>query len=199
MNKSLLAVLNDAERLLVGRTGRAELAALDEDAAIELEARIRKRVTSTSAITAGPPAPPWPSMAGVARHGRRTRGRPCAGAGSSLIILPLLWCWADVADLDHIDRLAPDHKPAAADRRIHWQPPHLSRLLQSLLDDRMTARPRVRAHRRRIGRQPLQRLPDSDAQLTRGQALVCLPGGGGEIEQPGCQSLSGFRRIIVSG
>jgi hypothetical protein len=42
MNKSLLAVLNDAERLLVGQTGRAELAALDEDAAIELETRIRR-------------------------------------------------------------------------------------------------------------------------------------------------------------
>ena len=42
MNASLLAVLNDAERLLVARTGRAELAALDEDAAIDLEARIRR-------------------------------------------------------------------------------------------------------------------------------------------------------------
>jgi hypothetical protein len=42
MNKSLLAVLNDAERLLVGQTERAELAALDEDAAIELEDRIRR-------------------------------------------------------------------------------------------------------------------------------------------------------------
>jgi hypothetical protein len=42
MNASLLAVLNDAERLLVARTERAELAALDEDAAIELEARIRR-------------------------------------------------------------------------------------------------------------------------------------------------------------
>src|SRR5436309_12005498 len=42
MNKSLLAVLNDGERLLVGQTGRAELAALDEDAAIELETRIRR-------------------------------------------------------------------------------------------------------------------------------------------------------------
>ena len=42
MNKSLLAVLNDSERLLVAQTGRAELAALDEDAAIELEARIRR-------------------------------------------------------------------------------------------------------------------------------------------------------------
>jgi hypothetical protein len=33
MNASLLAVLNDAERLLVAQTGPAELAALDEDAA----------------------------------------------------------------------------------------------------------------------------------------------------------------------
>ena len=42
MNASLLAVLNDTERLLVAQTGRAELAALDEDAAIDLEARIRR-------------------------------------------------------------------------------------------------------------------------------------------------------------
>jgi hypothetical protein len=42
MNKSLLAVLNDSERLLAAQTGRAELAALDEDAAIELETRIRR-------------------------------------------------------------------------------------------------------------------------------------------------------------
>jgi hypothetical protein len=42
MNASLLAVLNDAERLLVAETERAELAALDEDAAIELETRIRR-------------------------------------------------------------------------------------------------------------------------------------------------------------
>ena len=34
MNASLLAVLNDAERLLVAQTEPAELAALDEDAAI---------------------------------------------------------------------------------------------------------------------------------------------------------------------
>ena len=38
MNASLLAVLNDAERLLVAQTERAALAALDEDAAIDLEA-----------------------------------------------------------------------------------------------------------------------------------------------------------------
>jgi len=42
MNASLLAVLNDSERLLVAQTERAELAALDEDAAIDLEARIRR-------------------------------------------------------------------------------------------------------------------------------------------------------------
>ncbi len=42
MNASLLAVLNDAERLLVAETGRDNLTALDEDAAIELETRIRR-------------------------------------------------------------------------------------------------------------------------------------------------------------
>ena len=42
MNASLLAVLNDGERLLVAQTGKAELAALDEDAALDLEARIRR-------------------------------------------------------------------------------------------------------------------------------------------------------------
>jgi hypothetical protein len=42
MNASLLAVLNDAERLLVAQTERAALAALDEDAAIDLEARVRR-------------------------------------------------------------------------------------------------------------------------------------------------------------
>jgi hypothetical protein len=42
MNTSLLTVLNDAERLLIARTERAELAALEEDAAIELEGRIRR-------------------------------------------------------------------------------------------------------------------------------------------------------------
>lgn len=42
MDASLLAVLNDTERLLVAQTERDELAALDEDAAIELESRIRR-------------------------------------------------------------------------------------------------------------------------------------------------------------
>jgi hypothetical protein len=42
MNASLLAVLSDTERLLVAQTEPAELAALDEDAALEFEARIRR-------------------------------------------------------------------------------------------------------------------------------------------------------------
>jgi hypothetical protein len=42
MNASLIAVLSDAERLLVTQTEAAELATLDEDAAIEFEARIRR-------------------------------------------------------------------------------------------------------------------------------------------------------------
>jgi hypothetical protein len=42
MNASLLAILNDAERLIVAETEPAALAALDEDAAIELEGRIRR-------------------------------------------------------------------------------------------------------------------------------------------------------------
>jgi hypothetical protein len=70
MNKSLLAVLNDAERLLVAQTGRAELAALDEDAAIELETRIRRARNKyvgqyrRAAATA------------VAEHGGRGKARP---------------------------------------------------------------------------------------------------------------------------
>jgi hypothetical protein len=42
MDASLLAVLNDAERLMVAETDRDNLTALDEDAAIELETRIRR-------------------------------------------------------------------------------------------------------------------------------------------------------------
>src|SRR5262245_57967896 len=70
MNASLLAVLNDAERLLVAETGRAELAALDEDAAIELETRVRRarnKHVSQYRRTAS---------AAVAEHGGRGRARP---------------------------------------------------------------------------------------------------------------------------
>ena len=70
MNASLLAVLNDAERLLVAETGRAELAALDEDAAIELETRVRRarnKYVSQYRRTA---------TAAVAEHGGRGKARP---------------------------------------------------------------------------------------------------------------------------
>lgn len=70
MNKSLLAALNDAERLLVGETERAELAALDEDAAIELEARIRRaRNKYVGQYRRG-------ASAAVAEHGGRGKARP---------------------------------------------------------------------------------------------------------------------------
>ena len=42
MDASLRAVLSESERLLIDETDRTALAALDEDAAIELEARIRR-------------------------------------------------------------------------------------------------------------------------------------------------------------
>jgi hypothetical protein len=70
MNKSLLAVLNDAERLLVGQTGRAELAALDEDAAMELETRIRRARNKYAGQYRRAAA------AAVAEHGGRGKARP---------------------------------------------------------------------------------------------------------------------------
>ncbi len=42
INASLIAVLTDSERLLVAQTEPGELAALDEDAAVELHDRIRR-------------------------------------------------------------------------------------------------------------------------------------------------------------
>jgi hypothetical protein len=42
MDASLRAVLTESERLLIDETDRAALAVLDEDAAIDLEARIRR-------------------------------------------------------------------------------------------------------------------------------------------------------------
>ena len=70
MNKSLLAVLNAAERLLVAQTGRAELAALDEDAAIELEARIRRARNKYVGQYRRA------ASAAVAEHGGRGKARP---------------------------------------------------------------------------------------------------------------------------
>ncbi|HEY2309032.1 MAG TPA: hypothetical protein VGI05_24405 [Streptosporangiaceae bacterium] len=70
MNASLLAVLNDAERLLVAETERDQLAALDEDAAIELEARIRRaRNKYVSQYRRG-------ASAAVADKGGRGKARP---------------------------------------------------------------------------------------------------------------------------
>ena len=70
MNKSLLAALNDAERLLVGQTGRAELAALDEDAAIELEDRIRRARNKYDGQYRRA------ASVAVAEHGGRGKARP---------------------------------------------------------------------------------------------------------------------------
>jgi len=70
MNASLLAVLNDAERLMVAETGRAELAALDEDAAIELETRIRRARNKYVGQYRRA------ASAAVAEHGGRGRARP---------------------------------------------------------------------------------------------------------------------------
>jgi hypothetical protein len=70
MNASLLAVLNDTERLLVAETERARLAALDEDAAIELVTRIRRarnRYVGQYRRAAS---------AAVAGHGGRGKARP---------------------------------------------------------------------------------------------------------------------------
>src|SRR5215472_4513415 len=70
MNATLLAVLNDAERLLVAQTEPAELAALDEDAAIEFEGRIRRarnKYVGQYRRTAA---------AAVPEHGGRGKARP---------------------------------------------------------------------------------------------------------------------------
>jgi len=70
MNASLLAVLNDSERLLIAQTERAELAALDEDAAIEFEARIRRaRNKYVGQYRRG-------ASAAVLGHGGRGKARP---------------------------------------------------------------------------------------------------------------------------
>jgi hypothetical protein len=70
MNKTLLAVLNDAERLLVGQTGRPELAALNEDAAIELETQIRRARNKYVGQYRRA------ASAAVAEHGGRGKARP---------------------------------------------------------------------------------------------------------------------------
>jgi hypothetical protein len=70
MNASMLAVLNDAERLLIAQTERAELAALDEDEAIEFESRIRRaRNKYVGQYRRG-------ASAAVSEHGGRGKARP---------------------------------------------------------------------------------------------------------------------------
>jgi hypothetical protein len=70
LDASLIAVLSDAERLLVAQTEAAELATLDEDAAIELEARIRRaRNKYISQYRRG-------ASARVAEQGGRGKARP---------------------------------------------------------------------------------------------------------------------------
>jgi len=70
MNASLLAVLTTAERLLIARTERAELAALDEDAAIELETRIRRARNKYVGLHRRG------ASAAVAEHGGRGKAAP---------------------------------------------------------------------------------------------------------------------------
>jgi hypothetical protein len=70
MDRSLLAALNDAERLLVAEAEPAALGALDEDAAIDLHARIRRardKYVSQYRRTAS---------ARVAEQGGRGKARP---------------------------------------------------------------------------------------------------------------------------
>jgi hypothetical protein len=70
MDASLLAVLTEAERLLVAETDRAALVTLDEDGAIELEGRIRRaRDKYVSQYRRG-------ASARVAESGGRGKARP---------------------------------------------------------------------------------------------------------------------------
>lgn len=70
MDATTRAVLNESEKLLIAETGRDELAALDEDAAIDLETRIRRaRNKYVSMYRRG-------ASAKVAEHGGRGRARP---------------------------------------------------------------------------------------------------------------------------
>ena len=70
MDASLTAVLTESERLLVADTDRAALAALDEDAAIDLQNRIRRaRDKYVSQYRRS-------ASAKVTEHGGRGRARP---------------------------------------------------------------------------------------------------------------------------
>ena len=109
MNASLLAVLNDAERLLVAETGRAELAALDEDAAIELETRIRRARNKYVGQYAGLPAPPWPRTPRSAISRRRPSSPPSSSrwpgqVGTPVTLGTALRVYAAAADAGHSAR-----------------------------------------------------------------------------------------------
>lgn len=70
MDAATRAVLNESENLLIDETTRDELAALDEDAAIELETRIRRaRNKYVSQYRRG-------AATRVAEHGARGSARP---------------------------------------------------------------------------------------------------------------------------
>jgi hypothetical protein len=70
MDAATRAVLNETENLLIAETSREALAALDEDAAIDLETRIRRaRAKYVSQYRRG-------ASARVAEHGGRGRARP---------------------------------------------------------------------------------------------------------------------------
>jgi hypothetical protein len=74
MNASVLAALNDAERLLVAQTERAELAALDEDEAL---ARVSRRVAALARQAA---AELRAERLAAARAARPARGPGAPGA-----------------------------------------------------------------------------------------------------------------------
>jgi hypothetical protein len=77
MNASLLAVLNDAERRLVAETEPDALSSLDEDAAIELETRVRRsRDKYVSQYRRG-------ASARVTEQGGRGKARPENARASS--------------------------------------------------------------------------------------------------------------------
>jgi hypothetical protein len=88
MDASLRAVLSESERLLIDETDRAAPTALDEDAAIELDARIRRAAASTSASTVGSASALVPERGGrgkarAARPGATASGRRRAEAERS--------------------------------------------------------------------------------------------------------------------
>lgn len=70
MNATLLAALTDSERLLVSQTETAQLAELDEDAAVELQSRIRSARNKYSGLYRRD------ASAKVAAKGGRGKARP---------------------------------------------------------------------------------------------------------------------------